>query len=113
MFAECRHIMPTGRKCHSPALRGKPFCSQHAKLHFLSPAARRPKEIAFPDIENLPGLEAAVAKALTALSSPLTDTRPQAFFSTAFISLPISPNAQPPRNPLHRLKTVHATRLPR
>ena len=34
MYIECRHILPNGRKCHSPALRGKPFCFHHAKLHF-------------------------------------------------------------------------------
>lgn len=26
----CRHIRPSGRRCQSPALRGKPFCFHHA-----------------------------------------------------------------------------------
>jgi hypothetical protein len=34
MFIECRHRMPNGCKCHSPALCGKPFCYHHARLHF-------------------------------------------------------------------------------
>jgi hypothetical protein len=75
MFIECRHILPSGRKCHCPALRGKPFCFHHTKLHFRNSATRKPGELRPLAIEDLPGLHAAVANALTALSSPLIDTR--------------------------------------
>ena len=75
MFIGCLHVMPNGRKCHSPALRGKPFCFHHAKLHFRKTASRRPGKLAEPLIEDVSGIQAEVAKALAALCSPLTDTR--------------------------------------
>ncbi len=75
MFIECRHIMPTGRKCRAAALRGKPFCYYHVKLHFRKTVTRRPGKLTEPSIEGVPALKAAVAKALTALCSPFTDTR--------------------------------------
>ena len=75
MFIECRHILTNGCKCHSPALRGKPFCFHHAKLHFRNSATRKPRELLPPPIEDLHGIQTAVNKALTALSSPLIDMR--------------------------------------
>ncbi len=33
MSHECRHIMPNGAKCQSPALRDKPYCYFHTRLH--------------------------------------------------------------------------------
>ena len=75
MLIECRHILTNGRKCHSPALRGKPFCFHHATLHFRKSATRKPRELPLPTIENLHGIQTAVNKAITALSSPLIDTR--------------------------------------
>jgi len=72
---ECRHILTNGRKCHSPALRGKPFCFHHAKLHFRNSATRKPRELTQSQFEDLRGIRTAAAKALEALSSPLVDTR--------------------------------------
>jgi len=73
-FIECRHILPTGRKCHAAALRGKPFCFHHAKLHFRNSSTLKPRTTR-ASVEDLRGLRKAVAKALEALSSPLVDTR--------------------------------------
>ena len=73
-FIECRHIMTTGRKCRAAALRGKPFCFHHAKLHFRNSSTRRPST-AQVRLDDLRGLRKAVAMALEALSSPLVDTR--------------------------------------
>ena len=39
MFNLCRPIMPSGAKCHTPALRGKPYCYYHTRLHRF-PAAK-------------------------------------------------------------------------
>jgi hypothetical protein len=73
-FIECRHILTNGRKCRGAALRGKPFCFHHAKLHFRISRRRKPREIP-SDLGDLRALSAATAKALEALSSPLVDTR--------------------------------------
>lgn len=74
-FIECRHIMTNGRKCRSAALRGKPFCFHHSKLHFRTSARRKLKELTGTDFQDLDALRRATAKALEALSSPLVDTR--------------------------------------
>lgn len=74
-FIECRHILTNGRKCRAAALRGKPFCFHHAKLHFRVSRTRKPREINPSDLADLRGLRRAAAKALQALSSPLVDTR--------------------------------------
>jgi hypothetical protein len=74
-FIECRHIMTNGRKCRAAALRGKPFCFHHVKLHFRSSAKRRLKELTGSDFQDLNALRRATAKALEALSSPMVDTR--------------------------------------
>ena len=74
-FIECRHIMTNGRKCRAAALRGKPFCFHHAKLHFRSSARRKPKELIGSDFQDFNALRRATAKALEALSSPMADTR--------------------------------------
>jgi len=64
-----------GRKCRSAALRCKPFCFHHAKLHFRTSAKRRLKEFTGSDLHDLNALRRATAKALEALSSPMVDTR--------------------------------------
>jgi hypothetical protein len=35
MIRCCRHIMPDGARCQSPALAGQPFCYQHDRLHHV------------------------------------------------------------------------------
>ena len=35
MYMACRHIMPNGRRCKSPALKGALFCYFHARIHTL------------------------------------------------------------------------------
>ena len=74
-FVECRHIMPTGRKCHAAALRGKSYCYHHAKLHFRKWATREPRMLKTVALEDPHCLTKAVAEALTALRSPLTDPK--------------------------------------
>ena len=74
-FVECRHIMPTGRKCRAAALRGKPFCFHHAKLHFRKPVGREPRMLKTLALDDQRSLRTAVAEALSSLRSPLTDPR--------------------------------------
>ena len=74
-FVECRHILPTGRKCHSPALRVKSYCYHHMKLQFRRWGSRDPKTLKTIAHESLSSLQTAVAEALTSLRSPLTDPK--------------------------------------
>ena len=73
-FIECRHIMPSGRKCRAAALRGKPFCFHHAKLH-SKPVGREPRMLKTQALDDQRSLRIAVAEALSSLRSPLTDPR--------------------------------------
>lgn len=74
-FIECRHTMTNGRKCRAAALRDKPFCFHHAKLHFRNSRRPRLKVLTGSDLQDLKALRRATANALEALSSPLVDTR--------------------------------------
>ena len=74
-FIECRHILTNGRKCRAAALRDKPFCFHHAKLHFLNSARRTPRELNPSGSGDLGALCRATARALEALSSPIVDSR--------------------------------------
>ena len=77
MFKECRHIMPSGAKCKSPALKDKPFCYYHRCLHGVRPAKGRPKKskpLPLPSIEDPQGIQIALTHALGEIgSSPLDD----------------------------------------
>ena len=76
MYNECRHIMPSGKKCKSPALRDKLYCYHHANLHRLSnPASRAATELPVPEIEDARGIQIALTQVLGALNSPYMDTR--------------------------------------
>lgn len=76
MYNECRHIMPSGKKCHSPALREKPYCYYHTNLHRLGdPSKPAAKELPVPAIEDANGIQIALTQVLGALNSPYMDTR--------------------------------------
>jgi hypothetical protein len=75
MFIECRHILTNGRKCRAAALRGKPFCFFHAKLHFRSGPRRKCGQVPQLGIPDLRDIQAAVNETIATLRSPLTDTR--------------------------------------
>jgi hypothetical protein len=56
MTKECRHILTNGSKCHTVALRDKPYCHHHMNVHRLMAAVRIPSkakektfEFYFPD----------------------------------------------------------------
>lgn len=76
MYNECRHIMPSGSKCHSPALTGKPFCYYHANLHRSSGTAGRPTaKLPVPQIEDARGIQLTLQQVLSAVESPFIHPR--------------------------------------
>ncbi len=74
MYHECRHIMPSGKKCHSPALHNQAYCYYHNNLRRYSrpPAGNN---LTLPSIEDNRGIQIALTQVLTALNSPYMDTR--------------------------------------
>ena len=65
MYPECHHIMPSGKKCQAPALRGTPFCYFHTNLHRV---VRRKSNV--PDSIEIPALEDRCAIQLTITQIP-------------------------------------------
>ena len=79
MYYECRHIMPNGARCHSPAIRGKDFCYFHTRLHSPaepSPAAAKSRS-ATAEPRKLPVLEdrSAILVALSQIVNDLNSKR--------------------------------------
>jgi hypothetical protein len=76
MFQECRHIMPSGARCHSPALRGKPYCYFHARLHNLVVQPAKPgkeAEVEIDPLEDMSAVQLTITRVLTALGSGRID----------------------------------------
>jgi len=77
MHFVCRHIMPNGNRCHSPALRGKHFCYFHTRLH--ARAAEKPSNpdqpLEFPVLEDPSAIQVALAEVLNRLGSAKLDPR--------------------------------------
>jgi hypothetical protein len=76
MYNECRHILPSGCKCHSPALTGKPFCYYHANLRRKhSTAGSAAKRLPVPQIEDARGIQLTLQQVLAAVESPFIHRR--------------------------------------
>ena len=77
MFKECRHIMPSGARCHSPALRDQPYCYFHTSLH--RSAAQKSvfddPSLTLPALEDSSAVQIALTQVLGALSSSKLDPR--------------------------------------
>ena len=77
MCNECRHIMPNGCKCQAPALRGKPYCYFHTRLHRFaaSPPLAKDEPFKLPILEDRSAIQIALAQILNALGSAKLDPR--------------------------------------
>jgi hypothetical protein len=67
MVNECRHVMPSGLHCQSPAMRGCGFCYFHARSQ--RPARSREARIAMPDQLDSKGTRALIHQTLQALAA--------------------------------------------
>ncbi len=69
MFQTCHHVMPSGRRCESPALRGYAFCYFHARrapVHKGSPDEIR---IELPATLDRAGIAQTLHQLLNALAN--------------------------------------------
>ncbi len=73
----CRHIMPNGANCHAVALRGKPYCYFHTRLHRFTaePPIGVMDDLRLPVLEDRTAIQIALAQVLDALCSSRIDTR--------------------------------------
>ncbi len=75
-FKECRHVMPNGLHCKSPAMRGSAFCYFHGRT--LRPALQpRPLEtnIEIPAVIGSNGCAGALNQILQALANNRISSR--------------------------------------
>ncbi len=75
-FKECRHIMPSGLHCKSPAMRGSAFCYFHGR----APRPARPvrpleTNIEIPPVIGPSGCALAVNQIVQALAANRISTR--------------------------------------
>ena len=81
MYFECRHIMPNGARCHSPALRGTHYCYFHPRLHRQANQPRTTltgaEPLKLPILEDRSAIQVALSQILDALASSKLD-RPTA-----------------------------------
>lgn len=80
MAKECRHIKTNGDKCHAIALRDKPYCYYHMRVHSVMAAAKKPSkskdrnlEFAFPDSQV--SLQLALFQLLNAIGTSKIDPK--------------------------------------
>lgn len=71
MYSECRHILPSGRKCKSPALTGHDYCYFHDRLERFraNGTAAHNEPIQLPPLEDARGLQMALTQVLSAFGS--------------------------------------------
>jgi hypothetical protein len=77
MYHECRHIMPSGSRCHSPALRNTHFCFFHTRLHrSIEPKSKfADQSLQLPVIEDASSVQIALNQVLSALGSGQLEPR--------------------------------------
>ncbi|HTB97319.1 MAG TPA: hypothetical protein VK716_09950 [Terracidiphilus sp.] len=77
MYALCRHLMPSGVRCQSPALRSKPFCYYHQCFQRSSQvsAFHQDEPLQLSSIEEPYGIQIALSQVLQALASSRIDSR--------------------------------------
>ncbi len=80
MSIECRHIMTDGNKCHAMALREKPYCFFHMRVHRVVAESKKPSkakdrkfEFAFPDSQV--SIQLSIFQLLNAIGSSQIDPK--------------------------------------
>jgi hypothetical protein len=74
MYQECRHIKSNGSKCHSPAMKDKPYCYYHTRAHRIvrnanAIASYEHKDLQIPFLEDRGAVQIALSEVVSALAS--------------------------------------------
>jgi hypothetical protein len=76
MFVECRHILTSGHKCKSPALRGQAYCYFHtADRRYATTSTAAIDPLLIPNIEDAAGVQVAINQVFRSLASRRIDRR--------------------------------------
>ncbi|MFP5206707.1 MAG: hypothetical protein ACLGSH_15235 [Acidobacteriota bacterium] len=69
-YPECRHILPSGCRCKSPALRGRTLCFYHARASNLVEVNRpRKHSVALPPLEDRAAIQMSISEVVAALAA--------------------------------------------
>jgi len=74
MYQECRHIKPNGSKCPSPAMKERPYCYYHLRVHKLTLGASSPgipyeqQDLEIPYLEDRGAVQIALSEVVSALA---------------------------------------------
>jgi hypothetical protein len=75
MYRECRHRMPTGRHCQSPAMRPSAYCYYHDRLHRYPGRPGPKKPLQLPRLDNRDALLTGLTDVMNAILARKVDTR--------------------------------------
>ena len=107
MFNECRHIMPSGARCKSPALKDQCFCYYHWRLRSAGSTKRRAtKCLSLPSLEDPRGIQIALMQILGALGSrPLDNKRAGLYLYGLQLATQLAARASAPRDVVRSLSS--------
>ncbi|MBX6360423.1 MAG: hypothetical protein IRZ03_10150, partial [Acidobacterium ailaaui] len=74
MYHECRHILPNGKRCQSPALRNHDFCYFHS-VHRVRPDAEVTSDLQLPPLEDPDAIQLALSQLAQAIASGRMEVR--------------------------------------
>ena len=101
MYQECRHIMPNGAKCHSPAMRGMAYCFFHAPARrpMQGQSRARKKPLKLPALTDRNAVQVAINQVLDAIGSSTISPRSagQLLFGLQIASDSFRRGARPPQ----------------
>lgn len=74
MFKECRHILPDGSRCKAAALKDRPFCYHHDRIHraLLHQKASKTR-LNLPALEDRGSILMAISQVIGALADGRID----------------------------------------
>ena len=72
---ECRHQMPTGRKCHAPAMRHSAYCFHHDRLHRYPLRPRIPQRLETLPVNTRQEIQTAITQVCNAMLSRQIEAR--------------------------------------
>jgi hypothetical protein len=77
MIQICRHIMPDGARCKSPALKDKPCCYHHDRLHRVlnKPKSSKKNALVLRPLEDRSSVLMALSDVICGLAAGQIDTQ--------------------------------------
>ena len=109
MYMECRHIKTNGLRCESPALKGRPFCYYHSKVHTIGAEPNlKYGPLQLPSPEDRAAIQLSVARINDAVINNRIDLKKAA---SLYDGLKIAARFIDPKTYFHEPKTVQSAEL--